>query len=358
MTSLVILETFLSLSVQITLLIGVAYLIARHWPAARNNDFCWAALHVCILLVTGSAFLLPHLRLTTWADLHPAANYPANATTLPMAASLCSWFWASGAAFILMAGIAGIIKAVTIVSRAASDEQMRRRVLASVPTLESAFSDIELRFTDSRTGAFCWQIHRPMIALPRVVVDFPPDEQAAIIRHELAHLHWQHPLHLFIQRIVEAIYWYHPLVWWASREAAAAREIRCDLDAVKSRRDAAVYLRSLLRLIELQLKSPTLLPAGLGFLGDASLLSRRANLLVDSFEKPEEPCPRWRPLGAFAIAVLVSMMVWLPVNPRASRRSEWSPWPAWSARTLEAFGIPVRDYEIDGHRLDGHDHSD
>jgi bla regulator protein blaR1 len=358
MTLLAILEIFFSLTIQTTLLIGVAYVLVRRWPEARNNDFCWSAVHVCILLVTAAAFFLPHVRLTTWADLHPEANYPANATALPLAASICAWLWAIGAAGILIAGIAGIIKAVVIVRRSSSNENLRQRVMASVPALASRSREIEIRFTDSRTGAFCWQIHRPMIALPSVVVDFPPAEQAAIVRHELAHLHWQHPLHLFIQRIVEAIYWYHPLVWWASRQAAAAREIRCDLAAVTSRKDAAVYLRSLLRLIELHLKAPTLLPAGLGFLGDASLLSRRANLLVDSFEKPNQPCPRWRPLGAFAVGILAAMLVWLPVNPRASRRSELSPWPEWSARTLEAFGMPVRDYEIDGHRLDGHEHSD
>jgi hypothetical protein len=50
------------------------------------------------------------------------------------------------------------------------------------------------------------------------------------------------------------------------------------------------------------------------------------------------------------------MLIWLPVNPRASRRADFSPWPAWTARSLDAIGMPVRDYEIDGHRLDGHEH--
>jgi len=214
---------------------------------------------------------------------------------------------------------------------------------------------VDVRISDASVGAFCWQFHRPVIAVPSEMIDFPPEEQAAIVRHELAHIRRQHPLHLFLQRIVEAIYWFHPLIWWASRKAAAAREFCCDRDAVGSRHDVAVYLRSLLRLIELRLSSPTLLPAGVGSVGDASLLGRRATLLVDSFDKPATNRPRSRPTFVFSAAVLICVLIWLPVNPRASRRSDWSPWPRWTARTLEACGIDVRDYEIDGHRLDGHE---
>ncbi len=111
----------------------------------------------------------------------------------------------------------------------------------------------------------------------------------------------------------------------------------------------------MLRLIELQLNAPTLLPAGLAFLGDASLLSLRANLLADSFDGPVKQSARWRPIFGLAATALLCLSIWLPVNPRASRRAEWSPWPRWSARSLNAIGIDVRDYEVDGHRLDGHD---
>jgi bla regulator protein BlaR1 len=356
MTSLSALETFLSLALQVTLLISVAAFVASRQKAGRNADYCWAALHICILLATAAAFFLPHLRLTVWADLHPAENYPSNGSKLQVLGSIIGWTWATGALAVVLAGVAGMIKASAIVRGSKADVRLRERILDSVPALTATSRPIEFRLTDDCIGAFCWQIHRPVIALPRVVVDFPIAEQAAIVRHELAHLRRQHPLHLFMQRLVEAVYWFHPLVWWASRQAAAAREIRCDRDAVSTRQDAADYLHSLLRLIELKLNEPTLLPAGLGFLGNSSLLGRRAKLLVDSFDKPYGASPRWRPIFAFASALAFCFAVWLPINPRASRRADWSPWPHWSAQTLDAVGMPVRDYEIDGHRLDGHEH--
>jgi beta-lactamase regulating signal transducer with metallopeptidase domain len=290
-----------------------------------------------------------------WADLHPTENYPTG-SALQVLGSFIGWTWLTGTFALVLMGMAGLIKASAIVRDSTANEGLRERLLDSVPALATASRRIDIRLTDDRTGAFCWQIHRPVIALPSVVVDFPIAEQAAIVRHELAHLRRQHPLHLFMQRLVEAIFWFHPLVWWASRQAAAAREIRCDRDAVSSRQDVAAYLRSLLRLIEMRLNEPALLPAGVGFLGDSSLLGRRANLLVESFDKQVEPSARWRPIFAFGLALAFCILVWLPVNPLASRRAEWSPWPRWSAQTLDAVGLPVRDYEIDGHRLDGHEH--
>jgi bla regulator protein blaR1 len=358
MTSFMFLELFVSLTVQVTILIAVAAWVARRTEAGRNADFCWAALHVSILIVTIAAIFLPHLRLTTWADLNPMKSYPVKGAPLDILGLICQWIWAAGAISIFFVIVAGMIKAVKVVRRAELNERLRQQLVEWVPALNSTSRPVDIRLSDASTGAFCWQFHRPLIALPSIIADFPPAEQAAIVRHELAHLRRHHPLHLFMQRVVEAIYWFHPLVWWASRRAAAAREIRCDRDAVASKHEVAIYLRSLLRLIEMRLNTPSLLPAGLGFLGDASLLSRRTNLLVDSFEGREASVSRWRPMLVMAVAVVVCVLVWLPVNPRASRRADWSPWPHWSARSLEAVGYPVRDYEIDSHRLDGHSHID
>lgn len=356
MTPLTTLELFASLAVQVSLLIGVAAWLARRQRDRSNTDRCWAALHISILVVTTAAFFLPHLRLATWADLNPESTYPAGRTILQIVGTSCGWIWAVGAMTVFVVGAVGTIRATVILRKAIADNGLRDRLLNAVPDLAATSSPIDIRLSDACVGAFCWQIHRPMIAVPHAIADFPLAEQVAIVRHELAHLRCQHPLHLFLQRLVESIYWFHPLVWWASRQAAAAREIRCDRDAVSSREDAAVYLRSILRLVEAKVNGPALLPAGLGFLGNISLLGRRATLLAESFDKSEISSPRWKVLVTIGAAAAVCLCMWLPVNPRASRRADFSPWPDWTARSLDAIGVPVRDYEIDGHRLDGHEH--
>jgi bla regulator protein BlaR1 len=172
----------------------------------------------------------------------------------------------------------------------------------------------------------------------------------------LTHLQAQHPLGIFLQRLVETVYWFHPLVWYASRLAAGAREFRCDRSVVKEKQDLANYLRSLLRLIESQIPPPNHLPAGMGFLGDSNLLSKRTDALISWLNRSTDSGSHRHSAFAVILAAGLCAFAWLPVNPQASRRSWWSPWPAWSASALDATGIQVRDYEIDGHRLERHEH--
>ena len=200
-----------------------------------SSDLCWATLHVCILVLTCGAFFLPHWRLITWADFQPAAHHPLADTASSIAGRTLTWIWATGAVAFVAVCIGGILRATSLVRRAARDEGMTQSLCQAQPALSAAPQPIEIRVLPDGVSPFCWQMHRPVIVLPGLVRDFPAAEQAAIVRHEIAHIRLQHPLHLFLQRLVEAIYWFHPLVWWASRQAAAAREFRCDRDAVNSR---------------------------------------------------------------------------------------------------------------------------
>ncbi len=356
MTSLIVLEIFVSLTVQVTLMICIAAWAVQRRKAGATCDWCWAALHLCIIALTAAAFLLPHLRLVTWSDVHPAPNSPLTNAVFTIAGRICVWFWLSGVLAILAVCVGGMIRASLLIRQAACDEELKQCLHESVPELGTMKKPIEIRVSPAGMSPFCWQLHQPVIAMPEIVRDFPSNEQAAIVRHELAHIRLQHPLHLFLQRIVEAIHWYHPLVWWSSRQAAAAREFRCDREAVRNQLEVAAYLRSLLRLIESRLSPPGRLPAGLGFLGDASLLSRRAEALVAELNGPNTHENRRLTVVALTAAIPFCFLIWLPVNPQASRRDAWSPWPQWSAQALDATGVHVRDFEPDGHRLRPHEY--
>jgi bla regulator protein BlaR1 len=349
------LETIGSLTLQITLMIGVVAWITCRRQAAAAADWTWTALHASIVVVTGAAFLLPHLRPTTWAALCVTSEAASTQNAIDLGGRLLFWLWLSGVGAMLAAIAAGMWRASKLVQNSALDPRLTRLLAESAARLGVLPGPIEVRVSEVCVSPFCWQLHRPAVVVPDLLLDFPVNEQRAVLNHELVHLSAQHPLCLFLQRIVEAIYWFHPLVWWASRQAAAAREFRCDAQAVASKQEVAVYLQSLLRLIEARIPAPTALPAGLGFLGDASLLSRRASILAETLG---ERIVRIRKAPTFAMLALMSaacLTIWLPLNPHASRRASWSPWPAWSARVLNASGIEVRDYEVDGHRLAPHE---
>lgn len=346
-----VLEILASLFVQVAVLAGVTCWIARRPRFAVSADVCWSTMHVCILLSTIGAFSLPHLRLVTWSDFGPAHQHLGAVTAVDYVGWLATWAWLSGSVVILLACVAGICRATYLVRRAVVDPDICQLQNSGSSNDANQRRALETRVISGNLSPFCWQFHRPVIVLPEVVRGFPPGEQAAILRHERTHIELQHPLHLFLQRLVEAVYWFHPLVWWASRQAAAARELRCDRDSVRTKVEIVDYLRSLLRLVEAKVPSPSGLPAGIGFVGSTSLLKRRAEQLADLLE---QNAVHRQPRRAAAIIVgctIFCSALWLPVNPNASRRSIWSPWPTWTAQVLNSAGIIIRDYEVDGHRL-------
>ncbi|HEX3601041.1 MAG TPA: M56 family metallopeptidase [Lacipirellulaceae bacterium] len=355
MSTLSLLETLVSLSVQVGILIWLTSWATRNRRLGSDPDVYWSAMHVCILVLTAAAFYLPHVRLITWADFQPTESHPFADEAVAATGRLGGWIWVAGSSFILAACVGGIVRATMLVRRAAIDPSIGQIGDDEIDGITTP-TRIETRVSTDNISPFCWQFHRPVIVVPEIVRTFPSSEQAAILRHELAHLRLQHPLHLFLQRMVEAIYWFHPMVWWSSKQAAAAREIRCDRAAVRSRHEVVDYLRSLLRLIESKVRPLSRLPAGVGFMGDASLLSQRANILGEYVEHAPAPVKAGRAVAIITLFALTCSLVWLPVNPYASRRSAWSPWPSWSSQLLNATGIEVRDYEVDGHRLSLHNH--
>lgn len=356
MTPGTLLEVWASLSLQVALMICVVGWAARRVNSGHGADWSWAALYVAILGITAAAFLLPHLRPITLAAVGHTVEIRTVQIAFTALGYLCGWVWLVGTGAMLCAIAGGVWRAARLVREATPHDQLTQ-LANDVPRAGRSRPDcVEVRVSGTTVSPFCWQFHRPVIVVPDLLLDFPPAEQAAVLKHELAHLRAQHPLHVFLQRLVEAIYWFHPLVWWASWQAGAAREFRCDRDAVASRQEVADYLRSLLRLIEAQIPPPNRLPAGLGFLGDAPLLSRRAATLAEMLEHPLAQNSVRRPALALLAAGATCLIVWLPINPQASRRTLWSPWPTWSASALDVSGFRVRDYEIDGHRLQLHEH--
>jgi bla regulator protein blaR1 len=351
----VFLEVFSSLTIQVTLMTAIVLWTARHQWEGMGSDKTWKLLHAFILLMTVAAVVFPHLRPVTLADFDLGQRLPAWHATCNTIGRICFWIWLTGALAMTVALVGGIWKAAYLVRHTEASADLTSLASQVFDGKQRPAKPIEVRVSSISVSPFCWQFHRPVIVVPDLLLDFSPTEQQAVFKHELAHLQAQHPLGLFLQRLVEVIYWFHPLVWYASRRAAGAREFRCDRSVVQSRQDLANYLRSMLRLIESQTSPPSRLPAGLGFLGDSKLLCKRADVLVAWVEKRTDSSLQRKAAIAVLTAAGLCMFLWVPLNPLASRRSWWSPWPACSANALDATGIRVRDYEIDGHRLQPHE---
>ncbi|MEJ7593427.1 MAG: M56 family metallopeptidase [Planctomycetaceae bacterium] len=95
---------------------------------------------------------------------------------------------------------------------------------------------------------------RPMILVPAAMVNGLTTEQLeSVLTHELAHLRRYDHLLIVVQRVLEAVLFFHPVTWYLSRRIHDEREICCDDLVLAIGGDRLQYALSLLRVAELRL---------------------------------------------------------------------------------------------------------
>jgi Zn-dependent protease with chaperone function len=87
---------------------------------------------------------------------------------------------------------------------------------------------------------------RPVILVPVTsLTGLPIEQMTALLAHELAHIRRRDYLVNLLQRMAETLLFYHPAVWWVSRQIRLERELCCDDIAVAASGDAVTYARAL-----------------------------------------------------------------------------------------------------------------
>jgi beta-lactamase regulating signal transducer with metallopeptidase domain len=103
---------------------------------------------------------------------------------------------------------------------------------------------------------------RPVILIPLGIIGgVPPAQLEAILLHELAHIFRRDYLVNVIQSLVEVIFFYHPAVWWISKNIRIEREHVCDDIALIYFSDPLIYIKALTNMQELESKAPALAAA-------------------------------------------------------------------------------------------------
>ena len=171
------------------------------------------------------------------------------AATLPWIVLL----WASGVATLLLR-MAGGLWWVRRLQRQAWPEdaphwQARADVLARKLGLPRS---VRVRLFDGDAPlAIGWW--RPMVLLPAALLArMPAGLLEALLAHELAHIRRHDYLVNLLQAVVEALLFYHPVVWWLSRRIRHERELIADdlaADALGDRRSLALALSELDRML-------------------------------------------------------------------------------------------------------------
>jgi uncharacterized protein (TIGR03435 family) len=100
-------------------------------------------------------------------------------------------------------------------------------------------------------------IFRPVLLWPAGISKHLQDNHVeAILAHEAAHVRRRDNLTAAMHMLVQAIFWFHPLVWWLGARLAEERERACDEEVLQLGKSAQVYAESILKTCEFSVGSP------------------------------------------------------------------------------------------------------
>ena len=90
-------------------------------------------------------------------------------------------------------------------------------------------------------------LFRPSIVLPkRLAAELSPRQIHAICVHEWSHARRRDNLTAAIQTLIQAIFWFHPLVWWLGSRLLETREQACDEAVIADGNDPETYAHAML----------------------------------------------------------------------------------------------------------------
>ena len=168
---------------------------------------------------------------------------------------------------------------------------------AGLATCMGVSSCPELRVVPAAISPMLWFPGRSLqILLPEGLLGrLAPLEVQALIAHELAHVcrrdHWVRRFEL----LVSALFWWHPVTWWARRAMRQAAEESCDAWVVHALPGhARAYAKGLLKTVEFVVDARSPVPAlACGAGGARHLRERLTKILTERVAQPSSRRQRW-----------------------------------------------------------------
>jgi beta-lactamase regulating signal transducer with metallopeptidase domain len=139
--------------------------------------------------------------------------------------------------------------------------RIRAAVRGSVPL--SIPSSVEIRSAAGLLEPGVVGLWRPTLLLPEGIMErLTASELEAVIAHELCHVRRRDNLFASIHMVAEALFWFHPLVWWIGARLLEERERACDESVLSLGNQPRVYADAILNVCKLYTESPLVCVSG------------------------------------------------------------------------------------------------
>jgi uncharacterized protein (TIGR03435 family) len=110
---------------------------------------------------------------------------------------------------------------------------------------------IPVRSSSSQLEPAVVGVVRPVLLLPKGLEQrLIPAEMCAVLAHERCHVVWRDNLAASLHMFVEALFWFHPLIWWLGMRLVEERERACDEHVLSEGHSPANYAEGILKVCE------------------------------------------------------------------------------------------------------------
>jgi beta-lactamase regulating signal transducer with metallopeptidase domain len=163
-------------------------------------------------------------------------------------------------AVLLLVWLCGF--ATSIVWWAVRWSQLRRMLRRATPLNLDA--PLPVMGSPERIEPGVFGIFRPILLLPEDIVDrLSPEALQAVLAHEFCHVRRRDNLTAAIHMFVEAVFWFHPLVWWVKARLIEEQERACDEAVLGLGGNPQIYAESILKICEFYLAGPLICMSGI-----------------------------------------------------------------------------------------------
>lgn len=151
---------------------------------------------------------------------------------------------------------------------------------------------------------------KPVVIFPEwALKELPANEQYAVLLHELAHLRrWDDWTNL-AQKILKAIFFFHPAIWWIEGRLTLEREMACDDFVLEQTENPRAYAECLVSLAEKSFLRRGLAMAQ-AIVGQVRQTALRVAGILDA--NRSSATRRWKP--TLAIVATAAMMAVVTVS--------------------------------------------
>jgi len=217
--------------------------IGAHWAKPTSNNHVIPAFSLLL-----EEFSVPFRQAPLPASGIASTASPSHA--IPILWALITGIWFFGCVVMLVKWISGWRRAAEMARNSEPVKQGREfNALCRVKRRARIRKPIGLVFSQAEIEPGVFGVIRPVLLWPAGLSDRLDDAQIeAILAHEVEHVCRHDNFSAMIHVLVEALFWFHPLVRWMSAKMNEERERACDEKVIEQDARPEVYAESILKV--------------------------------------------------------------------------------------------------------------